>query len=124
MMRFLASVAFVAVLSPVSFSHVTPDKVLATMKAGEGLQVELFAHEPMVINPTAMDVDHKGRVFDGSKSLGSTDVLAGLYVIDGSIIPRSLGANPLLTITALAERALLHFARDHDLAATDVFAAA
>ena len=63
MMRFLASLAFVTALSPVSFSQVSPDKVLATMKAGEGLQVELFAHEPMVINPTAMDVDHKGRVW-------------------------------------------------------------
>ena len=31
-------------------------------------------------------------------------------------MPRSLGVNPLLTITALSERAMLHFARDHGLA--------
>jgi cholesterol oxidase len=57
-------------------------------------------------------VDHKSRVFDASPSAGSTDVHTGLYVIDGAIIPRSLGCNPLLTITALAERAMLHIGQD------------
>jgi cholesterol oxidase len=31
-------------------------------------------------------------------------------------MPRSLGVNPLLTIAALAERAMLHLARDRGLA--------
>jgi cholesterol oxidase len=39
----------------------------------------------------------------------------GLYVMDGSLMPRSLGVNPLLTITALSERAMLHLARDQSL---------
>jgi len=55
-------------------------------------------------------VSHKCQAFDAGA--GSTDVHEGLYVIDGSIMPRSLGVNPLLTITALAERAMLHLARD------------
>lgn len=60
-------------------------------------------------------VDHKCRVFDGTAGAGETVVHEGLYVIDGAVIPRSLGVNPLLTITALAERAMLHFAQDHGL---------
>lgn len=49
-------------------------------------------------------VDDCGRVFkpDGAGSGFHT----GLYVLDGSIVPTSLGVNPLLTITALAERAI------------------
>jgi cholesterol oxidase len=50
-------------------------------------------------------VDHAGRVFDASPA-DPAAVHDGLYVIDSSIIPRSLGCNPLLTITALAERAV------------------
>ncbi|MCB1546338.1 MAG: GMC family oxidoreductase [Hyphomicrobiaceae bacterium] len=52
-------------------------------------------------------VDHAGRVFDGRSAAGAQDVHDGLFVLDGAIIPRSLGVNPLLTITALAERAMM-----------------
>ena len=61
-------------------------------------------------------VNHKSQVFDArAGGAGSTAVYKGLYVIDGSIIPRSLGVNPLFTITALSERAMIHFAADHGL---------
>ena len=60
-------------------------------------------------------VNHKCQVFDGAAGAGSAQVHDGLYVIDGAIMPRSLGVNPLLTITALAERAMLHLARDRGL---------
>ena len=46
-------------------------------------------------------VDHRGRVRSRDDKTHN-----GLYVLDGSIVPTSLGCNPLLTITALAERAM------------------
>jgi cholesterol oxidase len=49
-------------------------------------------------------VDHGARVFDPSR--GPTAVHEGLYVVDGAILPTSVGVNPLLTISALAERAV------------------
>ncbi len=65
-------------------------------------------------------VNHKGQVFDAGAGRGSTAVHEGLYVVDGAVMPRSLGVNPLLTITALAERAMIHFAQDHRLSFDDV----
>jgi cholesterol oxidase len=64
-------------------------------------------------------VNHKGQVFEARAGAGSASVHDGLYVVDGAVIPRSLGVNPLFTITALAERAMLHFARDHGLSCDD-----
>lgn len=60
-------------------------------------------------------VNHKCQVFDGTAAAEPTAVHDGLYVIDGSVVARSLGVNPLLTITAIAERAMLYFAADHGL---------
>lgn len=69
----------------------------------------------MGIDRDAGVVDHKGRVFDGDPARDGVAVHDGLYVCDGSVMPRSLGVNPLLTITALTERAMMHMAQDHGL---------
>ena len=35
---------------------------LSAMEISEGLEVSLFAHEPMLVNPTNMDIDHRGII--------------------------------------------------------------
>ncbi len=89
----------------------------------------VMGHQPATAHPlggaaigTDSDsgvVDHKSRVFSTKPAAAGNAVHSGLYVIDGSIIPRSLGVNPLLTITALAERALLHMGSDFGFAVKD-----
>ena len=89
----------------------------------------VMGHQPATAHPlggTGMGrgrsdgvVNHKGQVFDAGKGRGSTAVHQGLYVVDGAVMPRSLGVNPLFTITALAERSLLHMAQDFGLAFDD-----
>jgi cholesterol oxidase len=49
---------------------------------------------PMGVDPRDGVVDAHGRVFGAD----------GLYVADGSIMPGPVGANPSLTIAAMAER--------------------
>ena len=55
-------------------------------------------------------VDHKGQAFAGA---AGTELHPGLYVADGSVVPRPLGVNPLLTISSLAERTCALIAQEH-----------
>jgi len=65
---------------------------------------------PMGVDATSGVVDDRGRVYSGPTG---TDTHPGLYVMDGAVIPRSLGVNPLLTISALAERCCALMAEEH-----------
>lgn len=68
-MRRLASLFALLALTPLATAQpkkggpLPPAEALAALKVADGFQVELFAAEPMLINPTTIDVDHKGRVW-------------------------------------------------------------
>jgi cholesterol oxidase len=111
------------------------DRALAALAAGVGaryvrnpLALTAMGSQPATAHPLGgcsmgRDcgegvVNHKGQVFAGNAAAPHS-VHEGLYVVDGAVMPRSLGVNPLLTITALAERAMVHLARDRGFACDD-----
>lgn len=80
---------------------------------------DAFGHDLVTVHPLggcilAEDaehgvVNHKGQVFASNQG---KNVYENLYVADGSIVPRTLGVNPLLTISALAERCCTLIAKE------------
>jgi putative membrane-bound dehydrogenase-like protein len=71
-LSFVAVISFVLVgceRESIRFDSLTedekrlPENALPGMHVAEGLEVELFASEPMVTNPTNISVDSKGRVW-------------------------------------------------------------
>jgi cholesterol oxidase len=74
-----------------------------------GLTAHPLGGCPMGSDASEGVVDGLGRVYAGESGKARHD---GLYVVDGSIIPTSLGVNPSLTICALAFRIAEEIAGD------------
>jgi putative membrane-bound dehydrogenase-like protein len=59
----LALLGLLLCLPAFAFAQVPPGKVLPTFRVAEGLEISLWASEPLFVNPTCMDIDHRGRVW-------------------------------------------------------------
>jgi putative membrane-bound dehydrogenase-like protein len=55
--------AFLLSLSFDATAQVPPEKAVSTFQVVDGLEIALWASEPLFVNPTCMDIDHKGRVW-------------------------------------------------------------
>jgi putative membrane-bound dehydrogenase-like protein len=63
MNRWFAAGLFGFLLCCTLRAQVPPHKAEATFKVTPGVEMKLWASEPLFVNPTCMDVDHKGRVW-------------------------------------------------------------
>ena len=63
MSRRLGLFALLSLVVPPAAAQVPPEKCISTFTAAPGSKVELFAAEPLLLNPTAIDIDAKGRVW-------------------------------------------------------------
>lgn len=59
----LASVALALCFAGAVGAQLPPEEALKKLKPAEGVEVTLFAAEPDLVNPTAMDIDADGRVW-------------------------------------------------------------
>jgi putative membrane-bound dehydrogenase-like protein len=50
-------------LESAAFAQIPPEKSLSTFTVSDGLEISLWASEPLLANPTCIDIDHKGRIW-------------------------------------------------------------
>lgn len=63
MLQRLNLLVTVALLAAPLHAQVEPEKALSRLNAVEGLELTLWAAEPLFVNPTCMDIDERGRVW-------------------------------------------------------------
>ena len=114
--RWVAQHACLATLSRSSGGTVQPNPVWQLLPAGMASLLGVPSGPPITVHPLggcpmgdnvrSGVVDDCGRVFDATLiDVDPPRFHAGLVVLDGAIVPASLGINPALTIAALAQRA-------------------
>jgi cholesterol oxidase len=77
------------------------DPIWTSLLGDRLITVHPLGGAPMSERAETGATNHKGQVFRGTTG---EDVWDDLYVMCGAAIPRSVGVNPLITISALAER--------------------
>lgn len=63
MLRRILAVTLVLGVSCPVWGQKPPEEALRSLQTLPGLRIEPFAAEPLFVNPTCLDVDHKGRVW-------------------------------------------------------------
>ena len=64
MQRYLSVFACLCAFAvPNAHAQLTPTQSLEKFKVSPGLEIKLWASEPLFSNPTCIDVDHLGRVW-------------------------------------------------------------
>ncbi|MDP7497543.1 MAG: hypothetical protein QGI77_13975 [Roseibacillus sp.] len=59
----LSLLALSVALATPGLAKQPPEKAVANLDVGEGLETTLFASEPMMLSPSSIDIDHLGRVW-------------------------------------------------------------
>tara|TARA_B100001109_G_scaffold253351_1_gene250925 strand:- start:456 stop:2414 length:1959 start_codon:yes stop_codon:yes gene_type:complete len=59
----LSVCAAIAALASFASGKQPPEKAVANLDVGDGLETTLFASEPMMLSPSSIDIDHLGRVW-------------------------------------------------------------
>jgi choline dehydrogenase-like flavoprotein len=98
---FFAAGARVVHIPVAGFERIRPDDLPALRRAKiRAWDLDLSAYHPL--GTARMGKDPAHSVVDANHKLHGVD---GLYVVDGSAVPTSLGVNPQVTIMAMATRA-------------------
>ena len=59
----LSVLALSVALATTGLAKQPPEKAVANLDVGEGLETTLFASEPMMLSPSSFDIDHLGRIW-------------------------------------------------------------